>query len=472
MTMRDFAEIMKKSAIVGKNKVKIIRELLKAIGAEGAISPASEGVNKKDSASSPSDSTIQKWLSEPDSKPGVPRYFPNLKIEDTTRVYNFLTINGNNSKWRELRDLFKDWYDKNSDKCENFCVDIETDDARIFTVSFWKQFVSFFDSLRMWDGAEKYYKEIECEEKNVIDSVADKIIRVFEENFQNYNVYRFIPKNIEEVIDSLHIYSKMLAEHAELMKHKGDVPDSHAEYTSQRFYCKWYPNHDCFEFNRITRCNTFWELKTSEKYIRLDLDDDFVCIISSGDILIDVKYDFVMPDIPKEQSDEEKITWKQCQIAIIIAEINIKQDEDYSVFYDFSALIDGMLELNFSIDTFMAVIQEKILGKYDNMALDDVTMLLYNNIKQYRNSLECFKECLKKFRNLPKEKSEYLANKALKECFSMYGAFDDFDTILKPEPLFSELYLNEREADEVKANLRRHHGSLIELYSEICGYKK
>ena len=85
MTMKEFAEVIKKSRIVGNNTVKIIQELFKAAGAEEAVS----GWSKTSSLSpSPTESTVKKWFNG--SRPGVSRYFPTLRIENKERAHGFL----------------------------------------------------------------------------------------------------------------------------------------------------------------------------------------------------------------------------------------------------------------------------------------------------------------------------------------------------------------------------------------------
>ena len=129
--------------------------------------------------------------------------------------------------------------------------------------------------------------------------------------------------------------------------------------------------------------------------------------------------------------------------------------------------IDGILELNSSIEKFMEVINEEIIMKYKGQDFDNGSRQLYNGIKQYRKSLKKFKKYLVKFRNLKKEKSQYFSDLALMETFNDYLSFSDFELSPKPCGPFSECYLNPEEACNVMSELYHCHQSLIKSYAEI-----
>ena len=122
MTMKEFAEVIKKSRIVGNNTVKIIQELFKAAGAEEAVS----GWSKTSSLSpSPTESTVKKWFNG--SRPGVSRYFPTLRIENKERAHGFLLKTPKKDQWKELRELFREWRNDHKSTDEDFCINTETE---------------------------------------------------------------------------------------------------------------------------------------------------------------------------------------------------------------------------------------------------------------------------------------------------------------------------------------------------------
>lgn len=500
MEMKEFAKIVKDSKIAGNNKEKIIYILLQALGAEPAISgPAKFAYDDKKTGQStiqsPTSDTIKKWFS-PGGGPQTIRYFPSFTVEDKEeKAHEFLRKLTGNDKWIELRNLFKKWHDENPSD-EAFYIDTETNDFRTFSTSFWKQFISYFESLKMWDDRKHGIKY--------------EMTNIFKEKFIQYKVYKFIPKDIENVIESLYIYRGILDENAKLVMQEGSISDYDTAHSAKKMYCKLYPSHDNFIFCAVVRCNGFWGLQMPEKCILLKFPESFehdmiptnTCRSESTE---NIEYAIVDHFPEDEQFNGEELPWEKCQGDIIfidfdiptktrgfanesipaeiIAAVNenaiadqdtsaseyIPDDEDYAIIEDCYVLIDGMLELDSSIDEFVAIIQEKIIEKYEGVTFDDNLRQLYNDIKQYRNSLKEFKNYLIKYRNLEKVKSEYLSDQAFIKQFGIYPAFSGFEPAPKPLYPFSELYLDPEEARKVESRLHHYHQSLIELYTEIIG---
>ena len=337
----------------------------------------------------------------------------------------------------------------------------------------------------------------------------DEIMKIFKEKYILYEVYKFIPKDIKNVIESLKIYHEMLDENAKLVMQEDSTSDCETAHNPMKMYCKWYPGHDNFIFCAVVRCNGFWRLQIPEEHILLKSPESFEHDMRKTDTWINksIEYAIVNIDTEGEQFNGEELPWKKCQGDIIVIErdiptktkgsanksipaktialINenaiadqdtsasedIPDDEDYPIIEDCYELIDGMLELDSSIDEFVAIIEEKIIIKYEGVNFDDNLRQLYNDIKLYRNLLKEFKNCLIKYRNLEKVKSEYLSDQAFIKQFGMYSAFSDHEPVPKPHYSSSELYLDPEEAHKVKSELDHYHQNLIELYTEIIGWE-
>lgn len=460
MRMNDFAEIVKKSGIAGKNKKKIIYQLLQVLGAKKACGESAIGRSDQISDQSPSDSTIQVWLSGKEN-PGVSRYFPSLKIENEKSAHEFLCKTPKEGQWRDLKELFKEWHNNNQNEDVNFCINTETDDFIIFSTSFWRQFVSFFDSLRMWDDVDKLNPETESNQKEIKGSIANEMIGIFKESFMEYRVYEFIPKEINDIIDSLYIY--------------GNIPTCDSEQKFKKMFCKWVPNNDNFVFGEVGDRNGFYELKIQEECILLKFDEsfDYDMMPTNTWLVGRLKYVSVSLDFLEDtQFEDATLLWKERECEIIIVDIDFPIDESAPIIEDYYMFIDEMLALAPLIDKFISAINEKILKKYENVASDYTSKLLYNDIKQYRKMLKKFKKNLVEFRNLQKEKSGYLNDQAIIKTFEMYSSFSDFEASPKPTYPFSECYLDQSEADGVISCLRHYHESLIELYAGIFSYEK
>lgn len=472
MTMKEFAKIIKKSHIAGNNLKIIIRQLLQALGAKDANGESAQGLSGQ--SQSPSDSTIQNWLSGGKSKPGVSRYFPNLKIENEERAHDFFRGTTNENQWKELRDLFKKWHNTEG-VGKKFYIDTETDDFIKFSTNFWRQFASFFDSLKMWDGAEQQYSELKEKQKNVKNNIANKIRVIFKENFMQYKIYEFIPKEIKDVIDSLGIYREFLDERARSSAQDAADPDCDIIQGPNRMYCKWFFNNDCFVFCVVARHKAFWELETPEGYVIIKCNEDITYDMTSDTcVLGGFKYAIAESCIFKdEQFDDEAFLWKEYQGDIIIFDIDppIDVEETDPIIEDCYVLIDEMLTHDRFIDDFTTDISEKIIEKYKGFTFDNNTGLIYNNIKQYIKSLLEFKKYLTQFRNLKKEKSQYLSNQSFKKAFDKYSSFPGYEVTPKPIFPFSECYLDPDEADKVQSELYRRHKNLIDLYAEIIEYE-
>ncbi len=475
MEMDDFAEVVKKSHLVANDKTKIIFQLLQVLGAKGAVSDATMCGENRVSNQSPSKSVIQRWLTGK-SKPGVSRYFPNLKVENEKKAHDFLRKTAKKDQWIELRDLFIDWYNRNQNTDTDFYVDTETDDFITFSTSFWRQFVSFFPPLRMWDDEEEQYTE--KENNSFRSKIANEMIDTFKEEYMRYRIYEFIPKEINRIIDSLSIYYEILDERRKMSE--SIISDSNSEQKFGRMYCKWAPEFDYFIFNEVTYREGYWELRLAEKsFIRFRFDEDLDKVPTNTWLTTRFRYIFVdSSNFEDIQSGDEALLWKESKGDIIIINIdfpidhNSLVDEDYFIIEDCYVLIDGMLALEYQINEFMIAVKEKIIIKYENINFDDNSRLLYNAIRRYRRLLKKFTKNLIKFRKLPKVKDEYLSDKALKENFGIYPAFHDLDISEKPQFPFSECYLDQDEADKVKSCLWRCHGSLLELYTEIYNFEE
>ena len=121
----------------------------------------------------------------------------------------------------------------------------------------------------------------------------------------------------------------------------------------------------------------------------------------------------------------------------------------------------------------MVTIDEKILKKYKGIAFNDIKVgILYNEIEQYGESLRKYKECLNKFKNLQKEKSEYIDAQKFIKSFEAYPFLSDYEAPPKPPYPFSEAYKHPEEESEVKSELYHIHGRLRELYAGIFSYKE
>ena len=390
MTMKEFAEVIKKSRIVGNNTVKIIQELFKAAGAEEAVS----GWSKTSSLSpSPTESTVKKWFNG--SRPGVSRYFPTLRIENKERAHGFLLKTPKKDQWKELRELFREWRNDHKSTDEDFCINTETENFTTFSTSFWRQFASFFDSLKIWDDTEELYSEIGTSQE---DDTANEMVRVFGESFTRHKVYEYLPEDIDIVIDSLEVYNEMWKE----LKNKGE---------SKRLYCKWFLGDESFMLCAAICCGEFWKIEMQEKSILLKFDEifDYEKLPTNEWLTGTFKYAFGNHDIP----DNETLSWKECWGKIIIVDINSlanwdnPADDANLLIEDWYMLIDDILELDSMIDEFTEDINDKIVEKYEGVTLDNKSRVRYNGIKRYGKALKKFKEYLGEFRNLQKQKDEY-----------------------------------------------------------------
>lgn len=457
MTMEDFAEIIKLSKLVGKDKRKIIRRLLKAAGAE-----------KVDlDESIPSDTTIYNWLKNKGNGPNVERLFPNLKLENEEVIHKNMIGYYPENKWKKLRDLFERWHSKNITD-EEFYINTKTEDFITFDTSFWRQFVSFFIALRMWDGAEEQDSEMEGERKNLSGNYMNEMMKVFKETFVRYKVYEFIPKSIEEIMNSLFIFHGVLDEGIELTVKDGDLLSFETGLKFIKMYCKWYPDCACFTLHAANVHKNFWELKIQEEQMifKSEKDIDYDTMPTNIWMPGSFKYAIVSPGIIEEQYEDEALIWKECQGEIILVGIDMPSEEN-PVIEDCHLFIDRMLELDSMINEFTEVIDEKIIKKYENISFDNDSKLIYNNIQLYKKALKNFKKSLIQYRNLRKEKDAYLEDQAFTKSFDMYAAFGRHDELPKPQYPFSECYLKPEEARKVEAKLCRYHKDLMELYTEI-----
>lgn len=473
MDMNEFAEVIKKSGILGKNKKKIIYQLLQALGAKDAVSQPSKEVSGGTSERSPSDSTIQKWLSNKNNKPRCISYFPQLKVEKAGKsVHKFLREYLEGDRWIQLRDLFKEWHNNHQNADAEFYINIETDDFITFSTSFWKQFVSFFESLRLWDDEEEPHPETVENPGKFKGCISDEILDVFKEKFAQYKIYEFIPKDIEMITQSLSIYRQILNEDIKLTAYVNAASECDDTQKFKRMYCKCSLDYKYFLFYAAAQHNVFWEMKMPEGCVLLKFPRSFdynITPANTGNTEI-FKYAFVNPKIPiNAQIDDSTLQWKECQGKIIIAEVDIPADGDFSIIEDFHVLIDEMLLQDSLVEQFTTDIDEKIIEKYESITFDDNSRLIYA-IKQYKKILKKFKEYLIRFKNLQKEKDEYLNCQALIKQFGIYTSFSDFESPPKPSFPFSECYLHPEEACEVKSKLYHCHKSLMELYAEIFSY--
>lgn len=473
MTLKEFAQIIKKSGIGGANLKKIIYQLFQAIGAKGAINePAAMTLG---SDQSPSSSTIQNWLGGKMGNPRVSSYFPNLKIENEKGARDFLLNTPQQDQWKNLQALFKEWHDKQQTPDKEFCINIDTDDFDTFYISFWRQFVFYFKPLRLWDGAEEHLSETKDSCENSKRELTNRMINVFRECFICYRVFEFIPKEIKDVIDSLGIYREILDERARPSAQDAAGPDCDIIQGPNKMYCKWFFNNDCFVFCVVARHKAFWELETPEGYVIIKCNEGFTYdMISDTWVLGGFKYVIAESGIfQNEQFADEAFLWKEYQGNIIIFGIDppIDVEETDPIIEDCYVLIDEMLTHDRFIDDFTTDISEKIIEKYKGLTFDNNTGLLYNNIKQYIKSLLEFKKYLTQFRNLKKEKSQYLSNQSFKKAFDKYSSFPSYEVTPKPIFPFSECYLDPDEADKVQSELCRQHKNLIDLYAEIIRYE-
>lgn len=165
--------------------------------------------------------------------------------------------------------MFKEWHEKNQNDEGFFCINTETDDFKTFSTSFWRQFAYFFKSLKMWDGANDEYPQTEIIAKNANDSIACEMISTFKDIFSQYKIYEFIPKDINAVIDSLHIYSEILNGNTQLMENDNLNTDHISTQQCKKMYCKWFPDYMYFMFcagENHEHHEHFWKLKTNEEY--------------------------------------------------------------------------------------------------------------------------------------------------------------------------------------------------------------
>lgn len=480
MTMDDFAKIVKQANILSNAKPDIIFRLLQALGAKGAIGGSGKAQENRVSDRSPSESVIKKWLNG-DRKPEAIRYFPNLKVEDKNRAYDFLKKITGKEQWIKLRDLFREWHNNNQNEDKEFYIDTETDDFITFSTSFWRQFVSFFPLLRMWDEAEEWYPEKETNQNISKDKMAIEMIDVFKERYIQYKVYDFLPKEINSIMDSLYIYRGILDEQAKLNNKESVVFDCDTVSKCRKMYCKWSPDFDYFVFDACIHCGDYWGFKFSGESILLKFDKGFDYESVPTNTWLKKRFKYVFVDsnsIEASQLNDEEMSWKECQGEVIIANIDhlINYDSsdatDYPIIEDCYELIDGMLVLESMIDEFLIAVNEKIIKKYEGITLDDKSRMLYNSVKQYRQTLKKFKKNLREFRDLSKEKDEYLSDRAFIETFSMYSSFSNYEVSPKPRFPFSECYLDQQEADKVISCLCRCHEELRELYTEILNFGK
>lgn len=464
MKLKEFVGIIKKSHIAGNNKRKIIYQLLQAAGAEG--------VSYRTSCQSPSESTIQNWLSEKEGKPGVSRYFPALKIKDEKGARDFLWKTPRKNQWIELRDLFKEWHNNSQNVDKDFYIDTETDDFDTFNISFWKQFITYFDSLHLWEGAEEPQPKTGDGRENSKSDLIDKMTAVFKENFMLYRVYEFIPKEIINVINSLNIYYAILNAQTQLTVQDGIVSEDDIIRDAKKMYCKLILDYKCFVFDIVACLDTFWELELPKECMIIKYNGDFTYDMFPTNTWVSAgfKYDVIKSSAFQDgRFEEEAFSWKECQGKIIVVDIDlpIDDEETHPIIEDWYVLIDEMLTQEYLIDEFITVISEKIVKKYEGLVFDNNTRLLYNDINQYIETLSGFKEYLTKFRNLEKEKNSYLSDQTLKRTFDIYSSFSNFEVVSKPEFPFSECYLDPDEADKVQAKLCHCHKRLIDLYAEI-----
>lgn len=469
MKLKEFVEIIKKSHIAGNNKRKIIYQLLQAAGAEG--------VSYRTSCQSPSESTIQNWLSEKGGKPGVSRYFPALKIKDEKGARDFLWKTPRKNQWIELRDLFKEWHNNSQNVDKDFYIDTETDDFDTFNISFWKQFITYFDSLHLWEGAEEPQPKTGDGRENSKSDLIDKMTAVFKENFMRYRVYEFIPKEISNVINSLNIYYEILNAQTQFTVQDGIVSEGDIIRGAKKMYCKLILDYKCFVFDIVACLDTFWELELPKECMIIKCNGDFTYDMFPTNKWVPVGFKCVVNKssvFQDERFEDEEFSWKECQGEIIIVDIDLTIDveETHPIIEDWYLLIDGMLAQKHEIDEFITAISEKIVKKYEGLIFDNNIRLLYNDIKQYIETLSEFKEYLNKFRNLEKEKDSYLSDQALKKAWGIYSSFSDFEAAPKPEFPFSECYLDPDEADKVRSELCHCHKNLLDLYAEIINYKE
>ena len=486
MKMDEFAEIIKGSNIAGNRKTEIIYLLLQYAGAKESVSMSARGVPDHTSNRSPSTSTIQNWLSEKGS-PRVSSFFPEGRIVNGEQAHDFFRNKAKTDQWIVLRERFREWRKNNQKVDDFFCINTETDDLITFSTSFWRQFASYFN-LSMWDVVEEQHSETESGQKSSNGKIINEMIGVFKEKFMEYKFYKIIPKDIRNIIDSLYIYRKILDENTERIEHESIGAGSD---TIKKMYCKWFDNEECFIFYAATCSKFAWKVETPEGYILLKFDKSFEIdeMPTNTWMIRNFKYAVVDSRIPEGgQFDDEVLPWKECQGEIIIIDIPIKArasvnegtatnekgliDDNYPIIEDCYVFIDRMLALDSSIEEFMVTINEKIIKKYEGILFNDTnSRILYNDITQYRKSLKKFKECLNKFRNLQKEKSEYINAQMLIKSFEAYSAFSDFKASPKPTFPFSECYLDPVEASKVESELYHFHGNLRELYASIFSYK-
>lgn len=467
MKLKEFVEIIKKSHIAGNNKKKIVYKLLLAVGAEG--------VSYHASSQSPSESTIQKWLSEKET-PGVSRYFPNLKVKDEKGARDFLRKTPQKEQWIELRDLFKEWHNNTQNPDKDFYIDTETDDFDTFNISFWRQFISYFNSLSLWEDAEKEQLGIEDSLENDKSDWTNKMMGVFKENFMQFRVYAFIPKEINSVINSLEINYEIVNERIKLGEQDGSSSERSTILESVRMYCKWSFNSDYFSFCAVPFHKPFWKLKTLEGHVIIKHNERFTYDTFPINMWVsdDFKYAITKSCVFQDgQFDDGAFPWKECQGEFIIIDYDqpIDVNESHPIIEDCYVLIDEMLAQENDIDKFITAIREKIIEKYEGLMFDNSSRLLYNDIKQYIDALSKFKENLTKFRDLEKGKSRYFSDQRFIKAFDMYSAFSDFEVAPKPIYPFSESYLHSDEASKVQSDLRYYHKNLIDLYGEIIEYE-
>lgn len=382
--------------------------------------------------------------------------------------------NTKKNQWIELRNLFKEWHNNRQNINKIFYIDTETDDLDTFNISFWRQFISYFDELSLWEGAEEQL-EAEDSRENAKSDWVNKMAEVFLKNFMQYRVYTFIPKEIDSVIKSLEIYNEIVNERIKL----GVQGDSASELGTisriGRMYCKWVPNYNHFLFCVVSFHKAFWELETPEGYViikrneKVTYDTPPINMWVSGDFQYAITKSKV---IQEEQFDDETFSWEESkgEFIIIAYDQPIDVEEFHPIIEDCYVLIDEMLAQEYEIDKFMMALREKIIEKYEGLMFDNSSRVLYNNIKQYIEMLSKFKENLTKFRNLEKEKSQYLSDQRFIKAFDMYSAFSDFEVAPKPKYCFAEGYLHPDEARKVQSDLRYHHKNLIDLYTEIIEY--
>lgn len=460
MDMDEFAKVIKESKIAENRKVKIIYQLLQAAGSK------SVGIEK--SKQSPADGTIQRWLSKKGNKPKGSTYFYNSQIEDQEKAHKFLRETVSKDQWINLKVLFKQHHDINPSD-EEFYIDTETEDFIKFSTSFWRQFASFFVALRMWDSSEEQSSEMNIEPINPSNDIANEMISIFKKKFEQYKVYEFIPKNIEDVINSLDIYYEILDEGTKRITSQDGDFDSDIAYTFIKVYCKLSPNFDSFVFSVVAFHDGILELKSSEGLIILKTSQncDYNKMPTNTWLSGKFKYAFASQDIFKGQFDDETLVWKDAQGEVILLDVTTHIDRNKPVIEDCYLLIDKMLDMNTLIYEFVMNLEERIIETYEGIDFDNTSRLVYNNIKLYRKSLKAFENCLTKFRELEKEKSKYFRDQSLIQQFGIYAGFDNFESASKPQYPFADCYLNPTMARDIETNLRFYHKRLIELYDEI-----